>query len=57
MEKFKAIETATKRIEAGINQYWIKSARGGSWQLWDETELLRCIKVIPAKRVFWIIPY
>ncbi len=56
MEKFKMIITKTLRIEATKDQYWIKSARGKAWELWDEVESLKRVARIPSKRVYWVIP-
>lgn len=57
MEKMQAITTKTMTIEATKGQYWIKSARGKAWELWDETGLLKRVARIPTKRVYWVIPY
>ena len=57
MEKLKAITTKTMRLEATKGQYWIKSIRGKAWELWDENESLKRVARIPAKRVYWVIPF
>ena len=57
MEKIKAINTKTIRFEATNGQYWIKSAHDKAYELWDETEMLKRVARIPAKRVFWVEPY
>ncbi len=57
MEKIKAIHTKTIRFEVTNGQYWLKSERGKSWELWDENEGLRRVKRIPSKMVFWIEPF
>ena len=57
MEKMKCITTKTMTLEATKGQYWLKSARGKAWELWDENESLKRIARIPAKRVYWVIPF
>lgn len=57
MKKIREIRTATKCYQASANQYWQLSARGKSYELWDETNLLRRILTIPCKRVLWVFPF
>ena len=56
MEKIKRIITARRTFEADTGQYWVKSQRGRSYELWDERNELRRVFRIPAKRVFWVTP-
>lgn len=58
MEKIKMITTARKTYEAGLYQFWERTEQGKSYRLWDETlGVLHCLKIIPAKRVFWVVPF
>ncbi len=58
VEKIKTIFTARKTYEAGLYQFWAKSKGEKLYRLWDETlGVLCCIKSIPAKKVFWVIPF
>ena len=56
MEKIKRITTARRTYEADTGQYWVKSQRGRSYELWDERNELRRVFRIPAKRVFLVRP-
>ena len=53
-EGIKAIQTATMVIFPSEGQYICKSARGKSYEIWQETPLM-LVKRIPTKRVFWIM--
>lgn len=56
--KARALRSASFLYEASEGQWWQKTKSGKSWRLWgyDDMGLLRMLKELPAKRVFWVSP-
>ena len=58
-DKARILVTATKELHALDGQYFVLSARGKSWELWNEggaMALPHRVTTIPRKRVLWVVP-
>jgi hypothetical protein len=56
--KTKLICTARITYEATRGQWFQKSKRGRSWELWmkDKDGIVRFLTRIPCKRILWVVP-